>query len=88
MSKDIIHLVNGKTVLAEVNGLTMNGQRGFVLIAIEVGNLYHTLRNSREIEVEKRTGGSWWEVNEPMKKQACMNDLSESMGRRSKRESA
>lgn len=62
MSNEIIHLASGKTVLAEVNGLTMDGQRGYILLAVDRGNLYRSLRERTEIEVEKRPDGSWWEV--------------------------
>lgn len=84
MGNEIIHLVSGKTVLAEVNGFTMDGQRGYVLLAVDTGNLYRSLRESSEIEVEKRTDGSWWEVNNSTRKQACTKEFNECTGRRSK----
>lgn len=62
MGKEVIHLSSGKTVLAETNGKSLDGQRGYVLIAVDTGNLYRSLRESTEIEVEKRDG-KWWEVS-------------------------
>lgn len=63
MSREIIHLVNGETISAEVNGRTMDGQRGYVLLSVDTGNVRRSLAESLEIEVEKRDG-EWWEVQE------------------------
>ena len=63
MGKEVIHLSSDKTVLAEINGKSLDGQSGFALIAVDTGNLYRSLRESTEIEVEKRDG-KWQEVRQ------------------------
>lgn len=62
MNKKIIHLANGSTILAEVNGKTLDGQRGYVLHVVNTGNLRGSLAESVEIEVRRRIGNEWEEV--------------------------
>lgn len=61
MSREIIHLSNGETIRSEVNGKTIDGRRGYVLVSVDTGNVRRSLAESNEIEVEKRDS-EWWEV--------------------------
>lgn len=58
----IIHLTNGETIRAEINGRTLDGQRGFVLVVVNTGNVRGSLAESVEIEVVKRPDGEWQEA--------------------------
>lgn len=64
MSREVIHLADGSTIRAEVNGKTLDGQRGYVLLAVDMGSVRHSLAESSEIEVERRPGGEWQEVRQ------------------------
>lgn len=64
MSKEVIHLLDGSTIRAEVNGKTLDGSRGHVLIWVNAGNLRRTLAESVEIQVRRRADGEWEEVRE------------------------
>lgn len=59
--REIIHLQSGETIRAEVNGKTLDGRRGYVLVAVDTGNVRRSLAESIEIEVEKLADGSWQE---------------------------
>jgi hypothetical protein len=59
----IIHLSDGDTVTAEVNGRSLDGQTGFVFLAVDCGSLLTTLLESRVIEVTQRPDGEWEETS-------------------------
>jgi hypothetical protein len=61
---ETIHLLDGTTVQAEVNGKTLDGQRGEALLFVDTGNLRGSLAESTEIEVERLPDGSWREVRQ------------------------
>ena len=56
---DIIHLLDGDTVRAEVNGKSLDGLEGFVFLAINCGSLLATLLEGCAIKVVKRPDGEW-----------------------------
>jgi hypothetical protein len=57
--QEIIHLLNGDTVRAEVNGKSLDGQAGFAFLAADCGSLLATLLEGRAIEVVKRSDEEW-----------------------------
>ena len=57
--KEIIHLLTGDTVRAEVNGTSLDGQTGFAFLAVDCGSLLATLLEGRDIAVVKRPDGEW-----------------------------
>lgn len=63
MEREIIYLTNGETIRSQVNGKTLDGTRGFVLVTLDTGNLRRSLMESAEIDVVKRPDGEWQEVN-------------------------
>lgn len=62
MDREIIHLTNGETIRSQVNGKTLDGTRGFVLVTLDTGNVRRSLLESAEIEVVKRIDGEWQEA--------------------------
>lgn len=60
--KEFIHMADGGIVRAEVNGISLDRQRGYALLIVNTGNLRRSLMESAEIEVVKRPDGSWQEV--------------------------
>jgi hypothetical protein len=57
--QEIIHLLDGETARAEVNGKSFDGQTGFVFLAVDCGSLLATLLEGRAIQVVKRPDGEW-----------------------------
>lgn len=57
--QETIHLLDGDTVKAEVNGKSLDGLEGFAFLAVDCGSLLATLLEGRAIEVVKRPDGEW-----------------------------
>lgn len=57
--QEIIHLLDGETVKAEINGKSLDGQTGFAFLAVDCGSLLATLLEGRAIEVIRRPDGEW-----------------------------
>ncbi len=57
--QETIHLLNGDTVSAEVNGRSLDGRTGFAFLAVDCELLLATLREGRAIEVIRRPDGEW-----------------------------
>jgi len=64
MSRETIHLLNGETIRAEVNGRTMDGTSGYVLVSVDTGDVCRSLAESVEIEVRRRADNEWEEVKQ------------------------
>lgn len=60
--KEFIHMADGAVIRAEVNGLSLDGQRAHALLIVNTGNLHRSLMESVEIDVVKRDNGRWQEV--------------------------
>lgn len=48
--QEIIHLLDGDTVRTKVNGTSLDGQAGFVFLAVNCGSLLATLLEGCTIE--------------------------------------
>ena len=62
--QEIIHLLDGDTVKADVNGKSLDGTSGFVFLAVDCASLLVTLLEGREIAVVRREDGKWEEIRE------------------------
>lgn len=56
---DAIYLADGDMVLAEVNGKTLDGQEGYVFLAVDCGSLLASIMEGQQIEVTRRAAGEW-----------------------------
>ena len=57
--QETIHLLDGETVTAEINGKSLDGQAGFAFLAVDCGSLLATLLEGCAIEVVKRSDEEW-----------------------------